>query len=331
MAPRKKVTIREVAEAAGVSPATVSLVYNDKGEVAQATRDRVLAIGKELGYQPGWFSKVFRSGRSHVIGVAVVHSGSAIWERTYLPYYRGIIAGAAMEALGHGYSITAVPVTPGGALAGPIPLDGLIVVDPGTDDPIVAYALEQGMAVVAEGGYEGTAPAGRLRSVRAAVETGVPAALDALLASGATRPAFLSGSSIDGYTAGSLRAYEGWCAEHGIAPLVYMLPEGQPPIDGARELVADALGRADAVHCLNETYAAAVIAAAAEAGRAVPESLAVSVAGEARGAAVDPRLIYLELDPIESGAQCARVLIELLEGGSPDDVVTPMALEPARV
>ncbi|KRC58580.1 hypothetical protein ASE14_18640 [Agromyces sp. Root81] len=321
----QKVAIRDVAEAAGVSTATVSLVYNDKGKIAAGTRRKVLEAGDRLGYQPGWISKVFRSGRTHVIGVAVRHGESLIWEQTYLPYYRGIIAGAAMEALEHGYSIAAVRTDESGRLNEPIPLDGLIVVDPAPSDLIIRHALEQGRAVVADGGYSDADPSARLRSVRSALEEGIPSALDALAGHGSTRPAFFRGGADDEYTISSQRAYETWCSERGIASNVYLLGSDQSPIEGARELLSGSHGAVDGVHCLNATYSSAITEAAAEAGLVVPKDLAVSVVGEA-SAALDPRLVYLDLDPIEMGARCARTLIELLEGGSPDDVVLPMAL-----
>ncbi|MFF3784338.1 LacI family DNA-binding transcriptional regulator [Streptomyces sp. NPDC001933] len=319
----QKVTIRDVAEAAGVSQATVSLVYNEKGKIAAETRRKVLEAGEGLGYRPGWISKVFRSGRTHVIGVAVRHSESPIWEQTYLPYYRGIIAGAALEALRHGYSIAAVRAGGSGQLDEPIPFDGLIVVDPSPADPIIRRALEQGRAVVADGGYADATPGARLRSVRPALEQGIPTALDALARQGSSRPAFFRGEVDDEYTTNSQQAYEDWCIRQCIEPNVYLLVNGHSPIEGARELIGGTRGAVDGVHCLNATYSNAVTEAAAELGLSVPDDLAVSIVGEA-DAATDPRLVYLNLDPIEVGEQCARTLISLLDGEEPADVVLPM-------
>lgn len=321
----RKVAIHDVAEAAGVSSATVSLVYNDKGKIAAGTRKKVLEAGERLGYQPGWMSKAFRSGRTHVIGVVVRHSESAIWEQTYLPYYRGIIAGAAMEALTHRYSIAAVRTDEAGRLTEPFPLDGLIVIDPLPTDPIITNALQQGMAVVADGGYPGAEGHPRVRSVRSAIDEAIPAALDAFLNLGASRPAFLRGYVDDEYTNGSQRHYENWCLAHDIEPAVAIMGLDHTPIESARELLSGAYGTVDAVHCLNPTYASAMLEAAAEAKLSVPEDLAISVFGEANSAP-DPRLMYLDDDPIEGGALCARTLIELIEGDAPEDVMTPIPL-----
>ena len=45
-------TIREIAAQAGVSPAAVSLVINNKKGVGEETRKRVLAVMEENGYLP---------------------------------------------------------------------------------------------------------------------------------------------------------------------------------------------------------------------------------------------------------------------------------------
>jgi len=50
-------TIYDIAQAAGVSIATVSRVFNDKGQVKKSTRDKVLALADELGYHPQVFAQ----------------------------------------------------------------------------------------------------------------------------------------------------------------------------------------------------------------------------------------------------------------------------------
>ena len=67
----KRVTIKDIAEQAGVSKATASLVLNGRGKelrVAQETRERVLAIAREQHYQPSIHARSLRDNRSHTIG-----------------------------------------------------------------------------------------------------------------------------------------------------------------------------------------------------------------------------------------------------------------------
>ncbi len=64
------VTMHQVAAAAGVSQATVSLVLNKTGgsRVAEATRRRVLEAVDELGYRPNAAAKTLRDGTAGLIG-----------------------------------------------------------------------------------------------------------------------------------------------------------------------------------------------------------------------------------------------------------------------
>ena len=45
-------TIRQLAQAAGVSIGTASKALNGGGRLRQETRDRVLAVATEIGYRP---------------------------------------------------------------------------------------------------------------------------------------------------------------------------------------------------------------------------------------------------------------------------------------
>ncbi|MGV8912556.1 MAG: LacI family DNA-binding transcriptional regulator [Rhodoglobus sp.] len=329
--PDKKVGIRDVAREARVSTATVSQVYNNKGEVAAATRLKVLEVGSALGYRPNAIGRALRSGKSRVIGVVVSYRDSAVWEQTYMPYYRNIIAGAAIEAVEHGYSISAAPSNEDGHIETYVPLDGIIVVDPVPFDPIVEQGLERGLAVVTDGGYTASGP-GRLVNVSSDMSNAIPRMLDHLAGRHPKlpfHPALFIGPRVDGYTASTVAAYLSWCEQHGVAPRVVSPELGQPPLEAARMLLST--GNVDAVHCLNETYSTAVMLAAAEAGLEVSADLQVSVSGNATAAGADQRVAYLDIDPVNTGAACARALIALLEGESVENIEQPVELVPARV
>ena len=57
-----KPTINDVARAAGVSNATVSYVLSGKGSVGKDTRERILKVVKELGYQPDRIARTMKMG-----------------------------------------------------------------------------------------------------------------------------------------------------------------------------------------------------------------------------------------------------------------------------
>ena len=69
MISQKKPVISDVARAASVSVATVSRALRDDGQVAAATRARVLAVAEQLGYITDPHASRLRSGRHQTIGL----------------------------------------------------------------------------------------------------------------------------------------------------------------------------------------------------------------------------------------------------------------------
>lgn len=68
---RKNVTLATVAEKAGVSVSAVSKALNGSSEITENTRERILAIAKELDYRPNFSARSLRLGRSNLIGVII--------------------------------------------------------------------------------------------------------------------------------------------------------------------------------------------------------------------------------------------------------------------
>ena len=62
-------TIKQVAATAGVSTQTVSRVMNDRPDVSPETRERVLRVIKEMGYQPSALARSLIQQRSYTLGV----------------------------------------------------------------------------------------------------------------------------------------------------------------------------------------------------------------------------------------------------------------------
>jgi LacI family transcriptional regulator len=66
---RAQVTLNDVAKRAGVSVATASKALNDREEVAAATRKRVLQAAEELSFHPNVLARGLISGNTHTIGL----------------------------------------------------------------------------------------------------------------------------------------------------------------------------------------------------------------------------------------------------------------------
>ena len=92
------VTIREVAEKAGVSVATVSYVLNEARKMRPETQRRVLLAAKELGYFPNNAARSLAVGRSSVIGLVVPDLGNPFFPEIAKAFQEAANL-AGMEAL----------------------------------------------------------------------------------------------------------------------------------------------------------------------------------------------------------------------------------------
>ncbi|MEK8170050.1 LacI family DNA-binding transcriptional regulator [Streptomyces sp. M19] len=96
-------TSRDVARAAGVSQATVSLVLGDKwtGRVSERTADTVRAAARNLGYRPNLAARSLRLGRTRTVLLVVPALTTEFFARVY--------TGAARVAADHGFGVVLYP------------------------------------------------------------------------------------------------------------------------------------------------------------------------------------------------------------------------------
>ena len=92
-----QVSIKQVAEIAGVSIATVSRCINNPAQVRERTRARVQAAILETGYSPNTIAQSFRRGRTNVIMVVMPSIGD--------PFFTDVMRGIRSVVSEHGYSI----------------------------------------------------------------------------------------------------------------------------------------------------------------------------------------------------------------------------------
>ncbi|RZM13204.1 MAG: LacI family transcriptional regulator [Pedobacter sp.] len=70
----KKVSLKDIAQIAGVVPSTVSMVLNGKAKenrISDAVAEKIMAIAKEVGYSPNQVAVSLRTGSSKIIGLIV--------------------------------------------------------------------------------------------------------------------------------------------------------------------------------------------------------------------------------------------------------------------
>jgi DNA-binding LacI/PurR family transcriptional regulator len=93
----QQISIKQIAELAGVNYATVSRALRGQGRMSQNTRDRIVQIAREQGYTPSLIARTLVSRRSFAIGLVV----TAISD----PFNSAIAQGIESEAQTRGYGV----------------------------------------------------------------------------------------------------------------------------------------------------------------------------------------------------------------------------------
>ncbi len=146
-------TIKDVAERASVSTATVSYVLNGTGTVTEATRQRVLAAVADLNYQPNHAARSLRS-RSRTLGLVLPARSARLSD----PVMAELVDGLAGAAAARGYFLLMAIAGDGQPeeLLGEQLLrsgrvDGLVLLDLRSDDARVRHLLALGAPIVCAG------------------------------------------------------------------------------------------------------------------------------------------------------------------------------------
>jgi DNA-binding LacI/PurR family transcriptional regulator len=149
-------TIRDVAEEAGVSIATVSYVLNGTGAVSQSTRQRVMRAVKKLNYRPSVIAQGLRARESRIIG----YTWRPVPANQLNPILDKFMHHMALEAARHSYHVLTFPesiVAPHDDVAiyedmmATGRVDGFILSNTNFDDRRIRHLLDQGFPFVTFG------------------------------------------------------------------------------------------------------------------------------------------------------------------------------------
>ena len=78
-----KVTIKEVAKEANVSPSTVSRVISDSSQISEETKERVREVIKKLKYKPNAIARSLANNKSRILGVVLPNEAQDLLTNTF--------------------------------------------------------------------------------------------------------------------------------------------------------------------------------------------------------------------------------------------------------
>jgi DNA-binding LacI/PurR family transcriptional regulator len=313
----RRVTIKDVAQEAGVSTATASESLNGKGRVAAKTRQNVIDVANRLGYTANWSAKNLNAGRTGSLAmtvspVAVQSSGDDLQPEWDIEYYFRTLSGASAEAFHRGYLLSMVPSHSSPRTVLPA-ADGLIVVDPSDDDRLLAEAAKAGLACVTVGRNSG-----QFSWVDNDFATATRTALAHLDALRPSRTALFLSETSSFYVRDELSAYLDWCMAASSEPIIIRSPgsrvmEAEPAI---RSALTAPDRRFDAVLATLDTLAFATERSAHLLGLAVPQDLQVVSLSDSRylDHGLQTPITALDLHPVRLGTVAVDLLLAVLDG-----------------
>lgn len=339
--PHRRPTLREVADEAGVSISTASLVYSGKQGVSPATAERVRAAAETLGYAgPDPLASSLRHGRSGVVGV---HVEGALGYAFQDPYAVSVLdgLGQVLDELGMGMLL--VPEPPGGAehaarLVAGQALDALVFALCGpTTSALVDQVAARGIPMLGTG-----APVDeRVVQLRIDDRAATGELVDHLRGLGHERIAMLAMPLGPGAPAGPVTVADVDAATYPdardralafvdrLGPDLPMVQSAGLSIDGgaqAAALLLDAVPRPTAVVAQSDLLAAGVIRAATDRGLSVPDDLSVVGFDGIELPWFEGRLTTVEQDGRGKGRRLGDMLRRLLAGEVVPDEEHPTRL-----
>jgi LacI family transcriptional regulator len=267
-------TIKDVAQAAGVSVATVSRVYNDSELVREKTASRVRDAALRLGYVPHSGARSLSTSRTHTLGVLLPD--------LYGEFFSEVIRGIDQTAQRHGFHLLVSSSHDGRpgveaalrSMRGRV--DGLIVMWPEMDADTALRNLPAGFPLVLM-----NAPVGphAFDVLTVANYEGARAMVRHLLDLGHRRIGIIKGAAGNYDAAERLRGYRAALEEAGVVRDAALEVQGDfSETSGFRataELVAGR-SRPTAIFAANDSMAIGALSALREAGLRVPDDVAVA-------------------------------------------------------
>lgn len=318
---RKRATLEVVAARAGVSRATASRVLRGSVNVSDAARDRVLRAAEEVSYSVNRAARALVTRRTDSIAFLVAESQ----ERTFHdPYFLGVLRGAQAEAADAGNQIVFVIASSEEQSArftrfvGGGHVDGVLLVSLHGDDTLAIDLERLGVPTVLNG--RPFDPQSGLFSVDSDNVGGARKAVDLLIARGARRIATITGPLDMAVGQDRLAGYRAALAEAGRTARACSVCEGDFTVDGgaaAMRRLLDAEPGLDAVFVASDLMAIGALRTLTEAGRKVPDDVAVvgfDDAGEAQLAV--PPLTTVRQPLEELGRTMTRVLLARVSGAA---------------
>jgi LacI family transcriptional regulator, galactose operon repressor len=310
LSPRRKATLADVAERAGVSTSTASRALNGRSGLAPTTRAAVVEAAATLNFQPSALARSLRTRQTFTVGFVVPDVSS--------PFYAAALQGAQGTLEQSGYRVMLMDANQDidrelAALETLLShqVDGLLVASAGMPADVFDEMLDGRTTptIFFDGIIEGSGDG----AVTLDNEGGIELLVEHLFGHGHERLGFLAGSQRESAGAARLRAFHQAMASRGMRPQPRDVKVCEWTIaDGRRaslELLDDP-EPATAVLACSAELALGFMSAAAARGVRIPDDVALAAFDDPYfGDLLEPSLTAVGYDPRDVGARAAELLV----------------------
>lgn len=326
---RRKPTLDEVAERAGVSRTAASRVLNDAPHVSKAKRDAVHKAMRDLGYVPNATARALAGKQAGPVILAVADTESALSQDT--PFYSQAISGvtAAVDEAGLELMLMVASSPRGRDRLDQVlrshSAAGVMLMALHGDDPLAALAEQSGVPVVFGGRPLNMEPRFYVDSDN---RGGARSATEHLIDRGRRRIAAITGP-ID--TDAGLARHRGYLDAMAVAGLAANRVTHADYTEGGgtramRTLLAEHPDL-DAVVVSNDTMAISALRVLTEAGLRVPADVALTGFDDYHAARhTTPPLTTVRQSIQSWGREMARMLLAVIDGEQPSPLILPTKL-----
>jgi LacI family transcriptional regulator len=319
----KRVTSQDVADYAGVSRTTVSLVLNnvDNIKISPATRQRVLESADTLGYIPDAAAQTLAGRRSRIIGLILTRRPHHIASDVFLTQ---ILNGLFEIVHENGMRLLVDIVEPQHQkeaylqMARANRIDGILLSGPRADDEALNALEEDGFPAV----LIGQLPGANFCSVDVDNRAAARMAVDHLLNLGHTRIACITNANLS-YTAAAdrLDGYRQALHSRGLAFDPDLVREGDFDVESGYIQMHDLLEKGaqfTAAFVASDALALGAKAALRERGWRIPEQIALVGFDDLPYAQyLDPPLTTVRISAVELARQASAMLFRVMDGDGP--------------
>ena len=312
--------LEELAQLAGVSRSTVSRVINGDRWVSDAARARVEEVIRQHDFHPNSSARGLASRKTRIIGLLIPNQTSTIFGD---PFFAHLIQGVAEACNDADHNLMLLMNTSADPTAGNRlyrraiqgrHLDGIIIASNLVDDPIVAQLQADAFPFVLVGRH----PHRQVSFVDVDNRSAARDAVTHLLDHGYRQVGVITGPA---NMIGAIDRYAGYVtalSEAGIMPEPDLTVHTDFTRRGGYRAMQSLLNRAggppDAVFATSDTMASGALQALRDAGRRVPEDVAVIGFDGLDESTVSQPILSTVYQPIaELGREAVRILLNLVD------------------